>query len=39
MEFEEKYGFAGWQNNIRLSNGKIELVITTETFSRNLKKN
>lgn len=37
MEFQEKYSFAGWQNNVRLSNGKIEIVITTDVGPRVIK--
>lgn len=34
MDFQEKYNFGGWKNCIRLSNGKIELVATTDVGPR-----
>lgn len=34
MEFQEKYYYGGWKNCIRLSNGRIELVATTDVGPR-----
>ncbi|MHB1276389.1 MAG: hypothetical protein ACYC0D_10915 [Candidatus Humimicrobiaceae bacterium] len=34
MEFQEKYYYGGWENCIRLSNGIIELVATTDVGPR-----
>jgi hypothetical protein len=37
MEFQEKYSYGGWKNCVRLSNGKIELVATTDVGPRIIK--
>ena len=34
MEYQEKYNYGGWKNCIRLSNGIIELVATTDVGPR-----
>lgn len=34
MEYQEKYSYGGWKNCIRLSNGIIELVATTDVGPR-----
>ena len=34
MEFQEKFNYGGWKNCLRLSNGKIELVATTDVGPR-----
>jgi len=34
MQYQEKYSYGGWKNCIRLSNGKIELVVTTDVGPR-----
>lgn len=34
MEYKDKFKYGGWENCIRLSNGKIELVATTDVGPR-----
>jgi len=34
MEIQEKYSYGGWRNCIRLSNGNIELIATTDVGPR-----
>jgi hypothetical protein len=34
IEYKEKYQFAGWKNCLYLSNGRIEMVITTDVGPR-----
>ena len=37
MQFQEKFSYGGWNNNLRLSNGSMELVITTDVGPRIIK--
>ena len=37
MEFQEKFSYGGWNNNLRLSNGNLELIITTDVGPRIIK--
>jgi len=37
VEIQEKYNYGGWKNCIKLSNGKIELVVTTDVGPRIIK--
>ncbi|GAI70607.1 unnamed protein product, partial [marine sediment metagenome] len=30
MEIQEKYNFEGWKNCIRMTNGEVEIVVTTD---------
>lgn len=34
VEFQEKYPYGGWLNCIRLSNGQVELIVTTDVGPR-----
>lgn len=34
VQFQEKFSYGGWSNCVRLNNGKVELVITTDVGPR-----
>ncbi|GAG60156.1 unnamed protein product [marine sediment metagenome] len=34
MEIQEKYNFGGWKNCIRMTNGEVEIVVTTDVGPR-----
>ena len=34
MEIQEKYKFGGWENCIRMTNGEVEIIITTDVGPR-----
>ncbi|MBU2563373.1 MAG: DUF4380 domain-containing protein, partial [Actinobacteria bacterium] len=34
MEIQEKYKFGGWKNCIRMTNGEVEIIITTDVGPR-----
>ena len=34
VQFQEKVSYGGWPNCVRLNNGKVELIITTDVGPR-----